>query len=144
MLALLAACTGERNAPEERIRDVIVALAQGARARDAASMRAHVSNAYSDEAGRDARAIAGIVAFHFLQNRPVYVLTRVSEIEITAPDAAQADVLVALAGGPIPDLQALPRVRADLYRFGLQMREEDGAWRVTSATWRPAALDDFR
>jgi hypothetical protein len=37
----------------------------------------------------------------------------------------------------------LPALRADLYRFDLTFGDERGAWRVTRATWRPAALNDF-
>jgi hypothetical protein len=53
-------------------------------------------------------------------------------------------VLVALAGTPIHDPSALLGVRADLYRFDVRLRDEDGHWRVTSAEWQPASAADFQ
>ena len=50
-----------------------------------------------------------------------------------------------MAGTPIAGPEALAGLRADLYRFDLRLGEEpDGEWRVRSAEWRPAAVDDFR
>jgi len=58
---------------------------------------------------------------HLLRQRSVHLLTRVVEIGLPRPGEATAQVLVAMAGSPI-----------------------DGPWRVVSAAWRPAALDDYR
>jgi hypothetical protein len=75
----------------------------------------------------------------------VYLLTRVRSVEIATPGEARAVALVAMAGTPIERPEALAGLRADLYRFDLRFREEAaGVWRVASAEWRRAALEDFR
>jgi len=141
---LALACTSEPSSPEDRVRAVLAALEASAQERDAAAMKEHVSESYSDAQGNDKRAIAQLVAFHLLRNQSVHLLTRVPSVEIAAPGEARAEVLVAMAGTEIDGPEALVGLRADLYRFDLVFAEEDGAWRVRSADWRPAAAGDFR
>jgi hypothetical protein len=143
LLALAFACSGAET-PEQRVRAVLGALEEGAQQRDAGAMKEHISDAYSDENGNDKRTVTQLVAFHLLQNQSVHLLTRVQSLEIPAPAQAQASVLVAMAGAPIDGPDALLALRADLYRFDLSFREEDGDWRIRSAQWRPAAVEDFR
>ena len=45
-----------------------------------------------------------------------------------------------MAGVPIAGTQALAGVRADLYRFGFDFAEEEGAFRVIAAEWGRALL----
>ena len=144
-LACGLACAPDANSPEERIRAVLAALEAGAEAKQASAMKQHVSEAYRDAQGNDKRAIAQLVAFHLLRNQSVYLLTRVRSVAIEAPGQGSAEVLVAMAGTPIAGPEALVGLRADLYRFDLRLAEEpDGDWRVRSAEWRRAAIDDFR
>lgn len=143
-LCLLALACADRTPPEERVRAVLAALEESAQGRDAGAMKEHVSDGYSDAQGNDKRAIAQLVAFHLLRNQSVYLLTRVQGVEIAAPGQARAEVLVAMAGTPIESPEALLGLRADLYRFDLAFAEEDGDWRVRSAEWRPASVQDFR
>ena len=141
--ALVLACS-EAETPEQRVRAVLAALEESAQQRDAGAMKEHISDVYSDENGNDKRTVTQLVAFHLLQNQSVHLLTRVQSLEIPAPTEAQASVLVAMAGAPIDGPDALLALRADLYRFDLSFREEDGDWRIRSAEWRPAAVEDFR
>jgi hypothetical protein len=144
-LACALGCGREAESPEDRIRAVLAALEEGAEAKDAGAMREHVSETYADAQGNDKRAIAQLVAFHLLRNQSVYLLTRVGGVALTAPGQGSAEVMVAMAGTPIDGPEALVGLRADLYRFDLELSEEpDGAWRIRSAQWRPAAVDDFR
>jgi hypothetical protein len=146
VLCLLAFALGcsEAETPEQRVRAVLSALEESAQQRDAGAMKQHVSDAYSDENGNDKRAAIQLIAFHLLRNQSVHLLTRVQSLEIPAPAEAQASVLVAMAGTEIEGPEALLALRADLYRFDLSFREEDGDWRIRSAAWRPAAVEDFR
>ena len=144
-LLVALACGRDATPPEERIRAVLAALESGAEAKNAGAMKEHVSETYADAHGNDKRAIAQLVAFHLLRNQSVYLLTRVRAVAVEAPGKGRAEVLVAMAGTPIDGPEALLSLRADLYRFDLEFAEEaDGAWRIRSAEWRPAAVDDFR
>jgi hypothetical protein len=144
-LALAAlGCSAPAGTPEDRVRAVLAALQAAAEARDVGAMKDELSASYKDAQGNDRRAVLGIATAHFLRNRSVYLLSRVGPVEIPSPGFARAEAFVALAGTPIHDAFALPEVRADLYRFDVRLAEESGTWRVISAAWQPATLEDFR
>jgi hypothetical protein len=142
--ALLLVACGSGDTPEAAVRRVLGELEAAAEARDVGAMKPHLSESYRDSEGNDRRAVLGMATGHFLRNQSIHLLTRVTELEIADPDTARAVVLVALAGTPIHDPSALLGVRADLYRFDVRLRDEDGHWRVTSAKWQPASAADFQ
>jgi hypothetical protein len=146
---LVAACLGlacapAAETPEDRVRAVLAALEAGAQARDVGAMKELVSERYMDAAGHDKRAVGALVGLHLMRNESIHLLVRVASLAIPAPGRADVVALVAMAGTPIPGPEALPALRADLYRFDLALGEEDGVWRVTGAAWRPAAIADFQ
>ena len=140
----MTGCFGAEPSPEERVRAVIAELEAAAEARDSGRLEPHVSESYADANGNDRRALLGLAAAHFLRNRSVYLLVRVNDVALPEPGRAQVDAFVALAGQPIRDAGALVALRADLYRFDLQLRDESGDWRLTSADWHPATFADFK
>jgi hypothetical protein len=144
LLCLALACSGGAETPEDQVRALLASLEESAERKDAGEMKEHVSEGYSDAHGNDQRAVAQLVAFHLLRNQSVHLLTRVQSVEIPAPGETRAVVLVAMAGTEIEGPEALIALRADLYRFELSLADEDGVWRVRSADWRPASVDDFR
>ncbi len=127
-----------------QVRTTLAALEAAVAAKDVAVIREHVSDAYRDAEGRDERALAGLATVHFMRNQSVHLLVRVRGVEFPAPGRARVDAVVALAGTPIADVESLPGVRAELYHFDGELVDEDGAWRVVSAAWRPAAFADIR
>lgn len=143
-LALALGCGRGAETPEDQVRRVLAALEAAAEARDVGALKEHLSEAYKDAQGNDRRTVLGMATGHFMRNKSVYVFSRIAQVEIPDPGSARAEALVALAGTPIVDAGALPRVNADLYRFDVRLRDEDGTWRVISAAWQPATLSDFQ
>ena len=142
-LAAALGCSGEPATPEERVRAVLAEIERAAEARDVGALKEHVSESYADARGQDKRALAGLATLHFMRNQSVYLLTRIRRVELPAPGEARAEALVAMAGRPIPGPEALAALRASLYRFEVELREEDGRWLVHGADWAPAVVDDF-
>lgn len=143
-VALAAAGCGE-DPPgdrEARLRQLIGQAEAQAEARDLDALMEHVADEYGDSRGNDAGSIERLLRLRFLNNQAVHLLTWVREIALTADDRATAVVYVAMAGRPIPDLEALPAMRADVYRFEVAFRDDDG-WQVTSAEWQPARPTDL-
>jgi hypothetical protein len=103
-----------------------------------------VSEQYSDEHGNDRQAVVGLLAFHFLRHQSIHLLKRVTTIEFPESGRASVRVYVAMAGRPIPDVDALTGLRADLYCFDFRLGEGgEHGWLVTRAAWRPAEIADF-
>ena len=126
------------------MRAALTALEAAAQAEDVGAMKEILSPTYHDAQGNDRRAVLGLATAHFMRNQSVYLLSRISSVEIPEPGFARAEAFVALAGTPIRDAFELPGIRADLYRFDVRLAEERGEWRVVSAAWQPATAEDFR
>ncbi|HTO69461.1 MAG TPA: hypothetical protein VMR31_06335 [Myxococcota bacterium] len=142
-LILLACACAPADAPETRVRAVLVGLEAAVQARDVGALKDALSPDYKDAQGNDRRAVLALATAHFMRNQSVYVLSRIRSLEIPEPRFARADALVALAGVPIRDALSLPGLNADLYRFDVRLREESGEWRIVSAAWQPATAGDF-
>jgi hypothetical protein len=142
-VGLTLAC-GAAPTPEERVRATLAAIATAAQARDASAIKPHVSEAYADPHGNDRRALLGFATAELMRHQAVYLWLDVREVELADDGAARVDALVALAGSPIAEPGELARLHAELYRLDLRLRDEKGDYRLTSADWRPASLDDFR
>ncbi len=137
-------CGGEAVSPEDQVRARIAEAEAAAEALEIKLLREMISDAYADPHRRTKRDLEQMLAYYFFRNQSVHLLTRVSSVEIDEAGNAQVLAYVAMAGVPIPAPDLLPSLRADLYRFEVQMSLEEEEWRVQHADWRPAALADFQ
>lgn len=137
------ACSSEPESAEAQIRALLVEMEVAAEAKAVDPLHVFISERYTDDLGNDRRAIVRLVVSHFLRNQSIHLLTRVASIELPEPERASVTVYVAMAGHPIPDADALTRLRANLYRFDLALEDTGKVWQVTRAAWRPAETRDF-
>ena len=142
-LLTLVHCAAEPDDPEARVRALIDQVVEASRAKDLAALKDTVSEGYADPAGRTREDIHNLMRVHHLRAGTVYVLARIEELEFPEPQRARVQVLAALASTPVSEPAALRGVRSDVYRFDTEVQDEDGDWRLTSAVWRPASLEDF-
>jgi hypothetical protein len=143
-LACLPACAETPESPEAQIRALLERAEAAAEEKQVGTLKQLVSESYSDDHGQDKQAVAGLLAYYFLRNQAIHLLTRIRSIELTGPARASATVFVAMAGTPIPAVDDLGRIRADFYRFDFSLSDEgEGDWRVTRAAWRRAVASDF-
>lgn len=140
--ALSPGCNKQRSA-EAQVRDAIESAAQGVRDRKIKRIAALVSQAYLDADGNDRKAILDVVRANVLFRPNVFLASHVSSVTCEPSAACQASVIAAMASVPSQTLSDLLRSRADVYRFDLVFVDEDGTWRVRSATWRPAGPQDL-
>ena len=141
---LLQACAEEPRGPEAQLRATVAAAERAAEAKNLGAVKALISQRYADDRGQDRKAFEAVLTLTFLRNQTIHLLTRVDSIELPEPKRAQLRVFVAMAGGPLSGAADLLRMRAHLYRFDLDLEDEDGGdWKLTSAEWRPAEPEDF-
>jgi len=139
----LPACSSPPQSAEARIRALLAEMEVAAEGKDLRPLKAVVSEQYADEFGNDRQAIVGLLTYHFLRNQSIHLLTRVAEIELPEPERASVTVYVAMAGRPIPDVDAMTQLRANLYRFDFALEDLEERWQVKRAAWRPAEARDF-
>ena len=142
ILLLLAGC-GEPDSPEKRIRQLIADGETAVEARSVGDVRTLISENYLDSKKRTRRDLTRLLAGYFLRHKSIHLLVQVNEILVEEPDRARSVVYVAMAGRPLDDVSQLSLVRADLYRFELELSEVEGEWRVTGGAWRKASGRDF-
>jgi len=144
LLAAPLACSRKPESPETRLRALVSQAEVAAEAKDLGALKPLISPSYGDRLGQNRQAIMRLLAYYFLHNESIHLLTRVHEISFPEPKRAELTVLVAMAGRPIPRVEDLAGMRADLYRFDLVAADEGtGDWKVVRAAWRPAELTDF-
>jgi len=139
----MAACGGEPPSPEAEIRATLEATQQAVREHRVGALKDLLAPDYADAAGRDRAALEAILTYHFLHNARIHVLVRVRSVEVPEPDRGRVEALVATAGRPLPGLEALADVDADLLWMDLGLARRDGDWQVTRAAWERASLEDL-
>jgi hypothetical protein len=134
LLAALGGC-GDAPTPEQEVRAALGALEAAAESGDVAAFAELVSAAYTDPYGHDREKLRAFVAFHVMQSgRGREVIVRVRDVNFTDPARAVVTLAVGLAGA-----RGARGLGAEVYAVDIDLvREEDDAWRVTFAQWRPA------
>jgi hypothetical protein len=144
LLAFVAACSEPVATPDEQIRSTFTEIERASRAGDVAVLRDFVSARYRDGHGRNRDDLQSLIRYQYLRHNKVYLLTPIEKLEIAEDGTARTTVLAAMASAPVEDPAQLRTVRADVYRFDLELLDEgSGDWKVLSGDWRPADLDDF-
>jgi hypothetical protein len=124
---------------EAEIRALLAAAAEAAEARNAGFFADVVGEAYRDTRGNDREQLLRSVRGYFIANQRVEVVSRIDEVVLEGTDAARAVVhagLLGRAGAKLSD-----GVDADLYRFDLELVNDDGEWRIIGAKWARALGD---
>jgi hypothetical protein len=144
VLLLLTACGGEPDQPEVRLRAAIGAAEQAVEARSLKQASGYIAADYQDDRGYNARALRQLLFGYLQRHRDIHLLTRITELQLAADGkSAQVRLYVAMAGVPIPSLEAAAQLRADLYRFDMHFIDGEDGWQVQRAQWRRAELDDL-
>jgi hypothetical protein len=135
---LISAC-GAGN-PENEIRALLAAAEQAAEDRDVGFFDDALGAAYRDTRGNDRDAVVRSIRGYFIANQRIEMLSRVDEVVLEGEDAARAVVYAGMAGQRA-GAALVGGVEADLYRFELELVNEDGAWRIIGADYRRALGD---
>lgn len=143
VISVSAGCSPARDTPEMQVRALLKKAEVAAEEKNLSVLQQLVSDNYRDNEGQDKRAIGAMLRYYFMRNESIYLLTRVPAITFPEPSRAQAVVLVAMAGEPIPGVPEIERLHADLYRFEITLASENKEWKAIRVEWRRAEPGDF-
>jgi len=138
-----AGCRRDAKTPEEQVRATIAVAERAVTEHDLPALKRLIAADYRDRAGRDKAALESLLTVHFLRNSRIHVLVRIRELTVDPKGSASVEALVATAGQPIPGLEALAHVDADLLWVDLGLARRGGEWAVTHADWERARLEDL-
>ena len=144
LLLTLGGCSEETTSPESQIKASIERAEIAAEQKDISALTEIVARQYKDEYQNDYRSIVNIVRWQLLRNKSVHLLIQIKSIVIKEPGTAKIELFVAMAGRPVPDVEALIDVNISLYRFEIDFLEvAANDWKVVKATWSRAVMEDF-
>lgn len=144
ILFAVGACHSEPDSPEAQIRAVIARGEKAVEEKDIGTVKELISEQYHDGNKLDRRTVVGLVLRQFMAHKSIHLLIKISSIEIAEPGHGHVVLFAAIAGRPIPSPAELATLKADLYRFEFDFDEESARdWKLTSASWRPAEIEDL-
>ncbi len=139
---LVAACGGDTEDPETRLRDTLNAMQEAAESRKVNELMSFVSESYQDVEGRDIRQIRAVAQFQFLRNPNIHSFKVIKKLEMVKSDEAEMSLLVAVASSPIDGVASIEKLRAEMMWFDLRFKLEE-EWKLIAAKWRRADSSDF-
>ena len=143
VLLLLGACSSDEVSPEAEIRQFIERGVEAAEQRSVGDLGDLVHPDYRDQKGYNREQLGKLLRVYFLRHRDIHLFTRIDSIQLLAENRAEVNLHVAMAGSVISDITALRGLRAQIYRFELQLVKRD-QWLLQHANWAPASLSDLQ
>jgi len=121
---------------EAEIRVLLAGAAEAAEARDVGFFGDAIGHAYRDTRGNDREQLLLAIRGYFITNQRIDVASRIDEVVLEGADAARAVVYAGLLGRDGAALSS--GVDAGLYRFDVELVNDDGEWQIIGAKWARA------
>ena len=138
VLATSAAGCGESPTPEAKVRAVVAQGEQAAEARDLSGIMDLVAPSYTDEQGGGRDELKQYLRGYLVAHQAIHLLTKVESVEFPYRDMAKVSLTLGTLGRDAASATAFD-LAADVYDVELELALDDGEWRVTRASWRPAS-----
>jgi hypothetical protein len=135
---LFQACSETTSSPEDEIRQFVESGVEAAENRDLDDLSDLIHGNYLDQKGYGKQRLGGLLRAYFFRHKDIYLFTKIEEIDLFAENQATVLLYVAMAGSVISDVDAIAALRAQIYRFELQLIKEDD-WLLQHASWQPAS-----
>jgi len=138
VLATIIAGCGESQTPDAKVRAVVEQGEQAAEARDLSAIMDLVAPSYRDEQGGGRDELKQYVRGYLVAHQAIHLLTKVDSVEFPYRDMAKVSLTLGTLGRDAAAATAFD-LAADVYDVELELALDDGEWRVTRASWRPAS-----
>ncbi|HSD68457.1 MAG TPA: hypothetical protein VLB07_02840 [Woeseiaceae bacterium] len=129
--ALMCACGGAPDAPEEALRRWVSEAQEAAEREDRDALMSLLSEHYADARGNDHESIEQMLRFYFLRQDSVVLISKIDELVVSDGTAAVVKLTAGMAGAN----DAALGFSADAYRFELELELDGGDWLLTGARW---------
>ena len=145
LLIFLPGCADKADDPKKQIRTVIDKLELAVEKRSVALFKEHISVDYKDKRHSDRQRAIGSLFRYFQRNKNINLFTRIRNIEINEknPEHAIASVNVAMTGTQVDSTEKLLTLKADVFRFDIDLENTDDQWLITGAEWKRIDVKAF-
>jgi hypothetical protein len=144
LVVFLAGCGADDVSPEDAVRSTIAALEQAVESESIRDAAQYLHDDYTDTRHRNKRDAVATLFAYLHRHRSIHLFSITRSVLVT-DDRTRADavVYVAMGGVPIESLETAIALQADLHRFELTFRADDGEWLLISSEWRRASAGDL-
>ncbi len=143
VLVFISSCKDSALTPEDEIRAFIAQGVEAAENRNSGDLEEMIHPQYSDQKGFNQDRLIKMVKLYFFRHKNIYLFTKIDEIKIFSDQEALVTLHVAMAGQAISSLSMLSSLRAQIYRFELDLVKQGDKWMLQHAEWQPASQKDF-
>jgi hypothetical protein len=137
LVTVVAGC-GESQTPDAIVRAVIAQGEQAAEARDLSAIMDLVAPSFEDGQGGGRDELKQYLRGYLVAHQSIHLLSKVESVEFPYRDLAKVSLTVGTLGREAAAATAFD-LAADVYDVELELKLDDGEWRVTRASWRSAA-----
>lgn len=131
LVVLLANCGAGQAGPEAELRSWVDDMHAAAEAKDRGAILDSISTAYADARGNNRDDVSDLLRLYFLRANRVEFVPAIDSIDVMGETAADVVLTVGMAGTD----HGRFALRADAYRFELELDKVDGEWQLISARW---------
>ncbi len=143
LMLSLVGCSSDELSREDQVRQFIDNGIQAAENRNTGEISDMLDLSYTDQKGYNKKNLLQLLRAYFFRHKNIHLFSKIREIRFITDNEAEITMYVAMGGQVIADLSALASLRADLYRFELDLVKADGDWLLRSAKWQPAKMHEI-
>ncbi len=140
---LINACSDNTVSPQDEIRAYLHSGVEAAESRNTNALAELLHGDYSDQKGYNKKRLNKLLRGYFFRHKNIHLFTKIDAIELLTENEAIVRMHVVMAGSTITDVDALFALRAQIYRFELQLVKQD-EWLLRHAAWGPASMNDLK
>lgn len=124
-----------KQTEEDRVTKVITSVQEAAEEKKIMTILDQLSRSYRDPQGYDYDGIKGLLAFYFYRHQKVRVYIPSREVTVKGESANASFETVLTGAAPGESAGTVVPGSLGAYRFSVDLRNEEGRWKITSAKW---------
>lgn len=141
-LLILSGCSSN-NRTDEAIKHFISEAENSVEKGDVRNLRNLIAEGYSDASGRTRKELLNYLTYQVLRKRSIHLYISISSITFPNEKTAHVELIAAMTGAPAESKNTILDLQADIYAIHCSLELIDDSWKLSSASWQPAMIDDL-
>ena len=135
----VSGCSPQVQSPEEEIRQFIDRGIAAAEDRSAGTLADMIHEQYADRKGFTRQQLVKTLRLYFFRHDNIHLFRKIDHIQLHGTREATVELSVAMAGSVVSEASAWSGLRANVYRFQLELSKDDD-WLLRKAEWQRVGL----
>ena len=127
---------------KEKVKKVITAVQAAVEEKSIRGVTAHIAKDYKDPQGNNFEALRGLLLGYFLRHPKISGYITHLDISVDGASAKATLSAILTSGRKTGSVSDVVPEQLGTYRFDVDFRKESGDWKITSARWSEANLQN--